>query len=278
MLNHIPYNVGQFNGFNQVSDLVEAQDNIVFNGFSFQNINAITSKVLYDEMPIRKVRTFDIPREHGQKIVTDFYRTKRIRMVGVLRAASKEELNTKIDQMKLALSKRNSVLDIKINGVVRRFIATCETETIFDRDYFHVTFVRYDFVLSVYSSFGSDVSFTSSSLLDQSQLNFTKQVENTGTADTKPFIHVLFKSVDAITSIAITNNATGERMTVTENFSDGDILTIDSDTKTVMLNGSRNRFLGVFFDLLTGLNDLVFELEGTSATINVTTRYTRKFL
>lgn len=279
MYNTNNYNTAQYNALQQLFDVDVAKDDIVFNDFSFQSTGVITSRITYDEMPFRKIRTFDIPRENGRRIITDFYRAKRIKLEGTMKADTKSELDAKIDEMKKEVSAREGNLDVKMsNGETRRFIATSDTEIIFNREHFHITFIRFIVSFNVYLPFGSDIDFTVDALLGQSSLSLVQQIDNAGTAPSKPVIHLLLSSVSAITEISIENTTTGEKLTITESFNNNDTLLIDSEEKEVLLNGVKIEYSGVFFDFITGSNSLSFNFTGTSATYNITTKYKRNFL
>lgn len=278
MYNTNAYNTAQYNDFHQLFNNVVAQDDVVFNDFSFSDFNVITSEISHDEMPGRNVKTFDIPRDNGKKIVTDFYRLKAINISGIIRMDTKELLNSKIDEMKSAISKREGNLDIKINDVTRRFIATQKSEIIFNRKHFNITYVKFKVSFDVYVPFGSDVSYTSNSLLSQNSLSLVQQIDNSGTAVTKPIFHILLNAVSNVTKISFENTTINSKISISETFSSSDVLIVDSENKTVYLNGIEIEYSGTFFDFLTGTNSVEISVEGDSVLYNLTTKYKRNFL
>lgn len=76
----------------------------------------------------------------------------------------------------------------------------------------------------------------------------------------------------------IVNQTTGETMTIVRQLAEGDILTIDTSTRAVLLNGSRNQrwYLGVDIDWITlvpGANRLFFNDAGGSMDAQLIVHY-----
>ena len=278
MYNTNQYNTDQYNSQAQLFNDVQAQDDIVFNGFSLQSSTVITVESTWDDPPKRDLKTFKVPRDDGEGVISDFYRRKIIRMQGIIKGTSKEDLNNNIDEFKKETSALEGNLDIKINDETRRFKATMTLQKVFKRKNFHVTFVPFVIEFAVLTPFGQSIEFLFDELLAESQLNLTRQIENLGTATAKPLFTIFMPTVNSITEISIENTTTSEKIIITKAYANNDVLQVDSEEKIVKINGSIVDYLGVFPSLGINTNSFNLVLTGTSIVYNLTTKYLKTYL
>lgn len=198
MFNTYDFNTSPFNDLAFPFAVAAVQDDIVFNGYSLQDAVAITSNQTWDNMPNRDFNTFPIPREDGEGIRGDFWRRKTIVVEGTLRKSSQSEFNDEIDAFKKAMAKREGILDIKINGIIRRFIVTLtNTNDIFGlRRNFNLTFIRYRLQFTCLTPFGEDVDGTVFQALDTITNPFETIIDNEGTIKTFPIYYLSFFTIN----------------------------------------------------------------------------------
>lgn len=256
------------------------QDNIVFNGYSLQSSDVVSEELIQDNTPSRDYLTQSIPRDDGQFSIGDFWRNKTIRISGVLRKSTNALLEAEIDEMKRKLAVREGNLDIKIAGVIRRYVATLVSgENMFARRRgYHITFAPFDVEFKTIRPFGTLKNYTSRSLFTQTSLDLDEQINNSGNIRTKPILILNFSAANSITVIKFENNTTGEEISITENISAGDYVKFDSESKEVTVNGVAVDYSGSFPEVETGANLITITLTGTSATYTLTTKHKTSFL
>jgi hypothetical protein len=272
--NTVPYNA------NALNPPISAQDSIVFNGFSFQDDCVYTERVL-NSTPRRDVDINEIPRNDGEFIVGDFYRRKVITLTGIIKTTSNSLLEAKIDEMKKLTSEREGNLDIKIDGVIRRFKATLinGAQMFEDREHYHIVWAPFTVQFMSVEPFGHPTTFQSDEFLGTTDLNLDLEVFNAGTIHATPEIILNFTAVSGITEVQVTNNTNGQIIKASSlSLSVADILKFDGNERLVTLNGSQIDYSGFFPRLEIGANSLTIDLTGTSATYDLTIKHLTPFL
>lgn len=276
--NSFLYNNNLYNSQAPVASEAD-QDNIVFNGYSLQNANIVTSQALYDQTPTRELPTNKIPRNDGEFIIGDFWRAKVITLRGTVRGSSAADLNSRIDAMKKALAVRGANLDIKIDGTIRRFKATMiGSENLFSRRNYHNTFIPYEAQFLCVVPWGQATTYTESLFTDKTGISSTEFVNNAGTIHAAPVISLNFSTASSITAVSVTNDTTGETISATVSLSAADIIVFDSENFTVKKNGTAIDYSGSFPKLATGSNSFTITLTGTSATFTLSIKHKTSYL
>lgn len=253
-----------------------------YNSFIFGSdltADAILNRIQYDNMPSRDFLTSPTPRDDGEIINGNFFRNKQITLEATLIGTTPTDLNTKIDNMKKALSVKNGNLDIKVNGVIRRYVANAiETDRIIDRDSFNITFQRFNITFKSVEPYAKDMNYTSYSLVDQTALTLTDDVNNEGTTVTKPIFIFNFSAATALTALNVKSTVTNEEIEVTTAITANDIIRFDSESFEVTKNGTAIDYDGTFIKLETGVNNIEYTITGTSGTYTVTQKFKNQYL
>ena len=161
-------------------------------------------KLNYDSMPSRDFETNKRPRADGEIINGVFYRNKIIKARGFITKTTETLLNEEIDDMKKYLKASEANLDIKVNGEIRRAVATLvNTDAIFDREHWQLTYIPFNLQFKTVEPFMKDINYTSQSLLTHTTLTFNEDVENTGTVFSRPVIILNFSAANGVTAINI---------------------------------------------------------------------------
>lgn len=278
MFNTYTYNAATYNNIGLAIG-AGSQDGIVFNGYSLQSTSVITTDLIVDNYPSREFDIDNIPRGDGRIYLNDYWRTKRITLKGYIKKDTNSLLEAEIDDFKYALSAPEANLDVKIDGVIRRFVASCTNADVFSgRQGYHITLVPFTLQFDCLKPFGTDTEYTVYDWLAQTGLTLNEQVENYGTAEATPVIIYNFSAASSVTGLTFTNNATSQSITITETISTGDYLRIDGENKEVTLNGSVVDYTGSFPRLDVGVNSFTSTITGTSATYSLTIKFYKPYL
>jgi hypothetical protein len=91
-------------------------------------------------------------------------------------------------------------------------------------------------------------------------------ITNLGAAPTKPVLTL----VGPLTNPTLTNETTGEELELTYTLGSGEILEVDFDAATILLNGTASRYYaktgGFFWELVAGANTVRFSAQSGSGT------------
>lgn len=278
MFNEILGNVALFNGLAEFASLAD-QDSVVFDEYSLQNEEIIITRLGHESTPFRDFAVSDIPRNDGQFAINDFWRRKVVTMEGILKVTTSSALEAKIDEFKKRLAPRERNLDIKVDGVVRRYVATLiNGEKIFDRKSFHITFLPFKLEFVCLVPFGQSVDYVSTSEVDATDLTLTTEFENEGSIKAKPIITLNFSAAVAVTAIEITNSTRGETIRITENIAAPSYVRFDAETLEVTVDGVVVDYEGSFIEMDTGTNSFDITITGTSATYTLTEKHKTPYL
>ena len=280
MYNTYNYNTNVYDNLFAFPEITD-QDSIIFNDYSLQDPTNITTQELNQDSPsTRDFKTTAVPANHGEIINGDYWRRKIIKLKGVITKSTNALLEAEIDAMKRALSKRDGVLDIKIDGVIRRYVATqINTQNMFQRRRgYHVSMCPYDIQFVCLDPFGKDVNYTSVQHFDLTTLLLEEEMNNAGSAPAQPVVILNFTAVDSISAVKFENVDTSESITLNTTVSVGDIIRFDSENKEVKKNGVIVDYDGSFPRLDAGLNSVAVTLTGTSATYSTTLKHKNSFL
>lgn len=239
-----------------------------FNGFSLQDSNFITERIVFKGYASREIIRGKINRREGVKLLASEYGEKEVVIEGVLIAASASDLQTKLDNMKKALTTDEGDLILETG---RTFRATVEGLIVPDEHYnqsrapYEITFVCSDpFAEGSQQSVGIPALsgiFTISGLIMIS-----------GTFKNRPILVYVppAKIGDTfINRIDILHRETGQTVTIS-GFNSGaagglryqDELTINLDDFTVLDGANELDVTGAFPILQPGTNLLNFTVSG----------------
>lgn len=206
-----------------------------YNGYEFGNTTfRLTNLPDFESANSILFDTYDIALSHGWGLNWYYIKPKRLLIEWVLTAASSSELETVIDAMKYALLQNEQTLTYtKPNNVVVQGTASC-TRLAVNRKPYHITFVPVSIELTVLDGFLYDTEVNE--VTDSGNTsNFSWTISVTGwNYEVRPIFVFTYNSATSCTSLSLTCN--WETITVSDTFSNGDIIIIDSKNKDVTIN------------------------------------------
>jgi phage-related protein len=106
---------------------------------------------------------------------------------------------------------------------------------VFDREHYHISFAKFRVVFQTAEPFLYDEFPDGIELVDIDD-SFSEEFQNLGTAPTLPKFIFVFKAGTTVSEVEIETTETV--LTITTALTQDDVLIVDSEEKTVTLNGS----------------------------------------
>lgn len=250
-----------------------SQDDIVFEGYSLQNTNIITDQPNNDDLTDMEMNTSMFPRNDGAALLSRYYRGRTISIRSTLLADSETELNELIDEVKKNLRVTEGNLDIKVNGVIRRIKATA-TNINFKREHFHLTWCPLEVTFKILEPFFYETADQTANF-ESIAADFDAEITHTGTAKSFPIFYFFFGTGTALTALEYSDAFT--TFWITHAFTNGDVLIIDGEEKTVKLNGTEIDYNGRFPEFSPGTNLFSMDFTGT-VLVDIATAIKKTFL
>ena len=257
-------------------------EQISFNGFVFDGV-VIPSRFNRDNTAKRTMKTTKVPRSSGRVILRDEDDSKIIRIAGSILTNSKNELDQKLHEFKNKLLKRDGILKFPDNGVVRQIKCNwINGHSAFDREA-NYEVSHCDYVLEFEATdvpYIQDLAYSSETLYNQTDSELSMAVSVDGSArETFPILVMIFSAGNNISNIKFENLTRNESIDIDFSVSPsgGDVLIIDSETRSVSLNGTELDYNGFFPSLQYGSNLCKIAITGTSATYSPTIKFKNNF-
>jgi phage-related protein len=249
---------------------------ITFDSTSISSGNYTVRRVLHDKATPRDLYLYELTREGGASLVNAEWKPKKIVIEGTIKGATIATLETNIDTFKQLLSGQNKNLDIQYENGTRRYVATVNSITI-ERDYYHLNYAPFSVEFTIPSGIGKDI--TTSLYMTQSIILHTLEnvsFTTTGSAIPKCTIELDFVTASSVSQVSVTIN--GDKITVSETITAGQVLIIDTENKKVTINGVEKRYTGLFPRLQLGSNSYMIATSSSSHMYDVTITYTKTYL
>lgn len=283
MLNSLLLNTAQLNsGFPLPFAFIapDSFDDFEYNGFSLQDTTIISSEVDAFSPPRRELVTYNIPRDHGGGFNGDYFRGRDLGFSGIIRTTTAEEMNTLLDTFKRAMTASEAYLYLKFNGEMRRIKATLQNpqEMFRNRKGYHITFVPFDLNFLSLEPFWHSVGYTSFGYESITDLLYPDEIEVEGSWMAKPVVVLIIENATSANGISFTNTTNGDSISVTQSLVAGDVVIIDSETKSVKLNGTEIDYDGIFPEFEVGVNAFEIEADASAIQYTATLKYRKTYL
>ena len=253
---------------------------IYFNNVRLDTIEYITiTNRLAHSLPTRAVDKKDLANEDGAKLVSADYKSKEIVIEGHIVAPNRQSMEVARDNLLNYLSVKEAHLKFDQSGTEREYTATV-SQIIFSEAKGGFSTFTITFLCS--NPFGYNTQSTSIAMGAAIIAFYGEKTFNIlGSYRATPVITFTFSSLSGATgkTVTITNPDSGEEIIVTRDWSNSDILQIDSANKTVKVNGTEVNYTGKFltFDPGTG-KKVVYEDNFTGRSVTVGFTYTKRWL
>lgn len=254
---------------------------VTFNSFNLNDGTNFKMKTVnrYNP-PNRNVQTLPLTFQDNSKVVTSFWGTKTITVQGFVFGSSEANLQSNISSALTALAIPESTLAIPFNGLTLNYTATyIPGGDDFPRDNFNITFCEYNLTFeAVNPPFGIDTVSNTDTRTGDTAASVSDSLSMGGNVPSKPVIQLDINSATALTTIEFTNDTSGESITLTETFSGGDTVIINTNTKTVTQNGTEIDYSGVFPTFVVGTNNYTIDYTSTAHDIDSTITWQNYYL
>ena len=170
--------------------ILSLQSDIVFDGYSLQNANFITSRINYDDLTNIELNTFRYPRSDGGGVLSKYYRGRTIKLFGIIKSDTVENFNILLDEIKKSLRKTEGILEISVNGDIRQIKATV-TSLEYNRNHYNITFSPIEVEFTTAESFFYSSTLQSLGIFGKTA-TYTEEMENAGGSDSNPTVYMVF--------------------------------------------------------------------------------------
>ena len=281
-----------YNGIPLSADVIITPGSAFFNGFPLKSDGICISKVGgFDDAPERDIVSSDVPRGHGRTILGDYWRKRTMKLIGTLIADDWASMDALIRDIKKHLAPREKMLQYLWGpGDVAREVKCTwiRSDSAFpDRDHFNIGHTEFELTFETYENpFLMELGFDTKGIFSETRLSISESINNLSTvqssddpteSDGVPSgLIFVFNVATDIDQVIFHNTTTGRKIRVPVSMTSGDVLEIDGETESVLLNQVPVDFLGRFDQMHPGVNtfDIIFSGDGTpSLNYDLTLKY-----
>jgi len=255
-------------------------DEIWYNYFGLQD-SVITTEYIRVSAADPDLAQKAFPRADGVYAESFQYRATRIKLKGYVKGTDRVDLETNMDAMRQALTKASATMKLLWAGV-DRYYDQCypvPINTIFDgREHFHLTFCPFEVEFISLHPYARPIDrdiYDAPYALTASPTNFI--FTNNGTAPSDPIIYLTVTTAGTLSAIEIENTLTGESLTLSDTFSDGDQIILNGEDKTITINGVQGDYMGVFPRLVAGNQMYAFSFTGAGYSLSLSEQHFSRF-
>lgn len=255
---------------------------VIYNGQSLQTENITVNNIIHDSIPRKKQNMYQLTRSNRSAITNHQYHDKQITIEGQIIGTSIADLDARIDAFKTAMTPKLNVanLDIEYSSGIRRYFATIENTMISRGD--ALFSVNYSLALICTFPWGRDT--TEQTLVNAGAITAspTNQSVTVGGNAPEQFLKITYLlnsfSGSAFNTITFKNDATGQQMTITRTWTAADSLVINTENRSVKVNGIEVDYDGVFPVYESGAGILVVSDGFTARSASLTVKQWRLYL
>lgn len=251
---------------------------MIFRGFNLQSApyKVVRETGLLDS-PVRDIITHELARSDNAVSVFRKYKSRTFTLTGQIKAGTSAELEGAIDALKLNLLNQIGDLVVEWGAGYRYFRAECQNVAI-GRGTSDVTQCVWSasFFMAVPFSTDNTTRDFFTSVAGNTLGSFTVGVNNIGTYLAEPYLTLTLTGLEpnlSDVSITIANPATNEQITITDQFADGDIITIDCLKKQIFRGTELLAGVGNFPAWQPGPGLLTVSDTGSSRTSSLAGNY-----
>jgi phage-related protein len=256
-------------------------DDIYQVSFNGNRIDLVPGVDLYNHnftsLPTRDIKIHKLARRSLSIITSSEYSQKSIPVFLDVCSGTKQQTEATITFIKGLLQGQNGQLKVLQSGLEVNYTSTMNEFNIewnANHAYCTIVFLASDPVGNATQS----VTAVNKTGITSSSDSTTFVVQ--GSFDAEPVITVNVSAVTGGTggTINLTNAVTQQGITITTNYSDGDILIVNSKELTVTLNGINLDFVGLFPLFPAGVQQFSYSDTFTTRTVDIFASYTPRLI
>lgn len=198
-----------------------------------------------DDAPPNRIQSDTLAEADGALVVKQQYGSKPFSAVGVVRKDSIPEMEREMDAFKVAMSSKNQAFDVDFGGGKRRWLANAKNLTIARRQTSFVYTVEFE------SPDGMGWDLESTTLLNiisstTSSAQFPLIAE--GSYQVEPLLVLVFNTLTGSgeQTVSLSNGTSLRGLSIKREWTEGDIMEINSLKQSVFVNNIPTPFAGQF--------------------------------
>ena len=221
------------------------------------------------------------PRSDGGYVESQQFRQTRLYLKGSLSKSSATALEQEMDLMRKAFARETLLMTYWAGE--RRFWEVVPTgiANLFDtREGYHITWTPWEIELICTHPYARSSGRETFAGTPATATETTYEITSNGTAPTESIIDIVLSTAGTVEEFSWENETNGEILTIDNGspFSNGDTITINTETKTVTKNGTEIDYTGLLPRLEPGVNTCTLTiLTGSGQTMTVNERHYRRF-
>lgn len=251
-----------------------------FNGYDLAS--TVTGLIIVNTNPYRMPnRDLTIGKiANTDKSVTSavFFKDKKINIGAVISRDTRELLEASLDQLNLVLQDREKALVFSYGSATRKWTATLSNISLSN---VAGGYAELDIEFQCSDPMGFDVNSTNLFSVSRSGASSTDTFTVGGTAQwQQPIITLTLTSVTDGSSkiVTIGNSNTGQAISITRTWASGDVLVIDSQAKTVKVNGAEVAFTGAIPEWNPGAGSIDYSDTFTARIMSLSGIYYKRYM
>jgi predicted phage tail component-like protein len=259
--------------------MADVSSGVIYDGFNFGDNGLVVTDLNHLIIPKRNNQTERLANRSGAKLVQSQLDVKTIPIKGYYLGASIYDAQNMYDILASMLNRQERTLVVPHASGSRYYTATPETAIIEEPDGLNRLEWDFEFVVPE----GNAKAPTSTTLItSQSITTSTATIPLTvqGSVTARPFISLTFNTITGGTSgiVTIRNGRDFVGLTITRNFTSGDVITIDSENFQIYINGVLTAPVGRMPTWAAGSGSLYYSDSFTTRSVTISATYNRKDL
>lgn len=249
---------------------------ISFDSHDLSTAYLLVNRLNKSDAPFRDLQVEQLAFNDGFVIASDFWRSRTIKIAGMIDASSSGHLASLLDTLKQDLSGVNKNLDVDYGSSTRRYKGTLNRLEA-PEDFYNITHLPYtaEFICQPFGYGTSSVNISSDDITASSR-TVTSTIQ--GTFRPLPVITITFTSETGASAVSFTNNTTGDTITITQAFNAADVVIINCEEQKVTVNGTQVDFSGPIPLFEVGSNEMIISVPATARDVDLDIDYTPRYL
>lgn len=256
MFNQNPLNNWSLNSANVPTSI--EQDDFVINWFSISNENIKT--FFFDDNAQVNLSASSRPQSDWSIFLSNFKEWRQIRLWVYIKWSDKSDFQSKLDELRKNIFKKNIFLDVKTDGAIRRIKVNCisSPKTL---QHYNITFLRVEITFQALEPYWYLLQ-NQSTAIDNVTETFQEEITPIWTAPSDISAYIIFASASWTNQVKMKVWDENE-LIIDHSFSENDILRIDWENSKVFVNEIEVNYSGIFPIMEVWTNFFTFTINWT---------------